>query len=323
MSVQQQVFNVLTEFRFDIGHAVADSRTLQTHVERLSTAADNALTSFQRLSMGIVAQMGLGTGGILGALGAAVKSSDEFTKSQLALSNIMMANIGKALSFEDAMMSSASVMEDIRKKASEFSLPAGEMVNMTKLVGANLLNHGMDDTSFKKSIDLSRQFLKSAPILGVDAGLATGQLMDTIGGRANGGDTLYQRLTNETSAMKPFAGNTQKFNALTPEKRLQTLTAALAQFSSNTKVVEANARTLTAEMRRLAEAIRGPFSVLRPIGDAILGFVLPAFHKLNNFLDNEGRMIAVRFGQMIEGFVSDLPQLIAVFMQMRSLAGDV
>jgi hypothetical protein len=319
----EQVFNVLTEFRFDIGHAVADSKTLQTHVERLSNAADSALTSFQRLSMGIVAHMGLGSGGILGAFGAAIQASDKFTQSQLSLSNIMMSNVGSALSFEDAMTSSAAVMEEIRKKAAHFALPAGEMVNMTKLVGANLLNHGQDDTSFSKSIDLSRQFLKSAPILGIDPGLATGQLMDTIGGRANGGDTLYQRLTSETKAMKPFAGNTQAFNALTPEKRLKTLTEALAQFSSNTKVVEANARTLTSEMRRLSEAIKGPFSVLKPIGDALLKAILPALHKVNEYLNGEGRMIGLRLGQMINGFVKDVPHAIAVFMQLRSLQSDL
>lgn len=317
------VFHVLTEFRFDAGSAIAESKALQGQVERLSGAADSALFSFQRLSLGIVAHMGLGVSGIAGAIYEAVHASDKFYKSQLAFSNIMMSNTNNAMSFHDAMIGSSEVMEHIRMKAQQFSLPVGPMVDLTKTVGASLMAHGMDDTSFRKSTDISRMFLKSAPILNIDPSMATGQLLDAVNGRASMGDTLFQRLSNETQAMKPFGGSAQGFNALTPEKRLVALTKALAQFSSNAQVVEANARSLSGEMQRFGDLLKGPFAILKPVGDSILSTVMPAFKKFNDYLQGPGREMSKHLGNMVKDWFTDIPRVFATLSQVKNLSSDL
>ena len=48
-----QVFNVLTEFRFDIAHAVAGSKQLQGEIGKISEAADQAHYSIQRIGMAL------------------------------------------------------------------------------------------------------------------------------------------------------------------------------------------------------------------------------------------------------------------------------
>jgi hypothetical protein len=317
------VFHVLTEFRFDVGSAIANSKTLQGQVESLSGAADQALFSFQRMSAGIVANMGLGSGGILGMLTAAVQASDKFYTSQLAFSNIIMSNVGHAFTFKQAMAESESIMDTINKKAQEFALPSGEMLQMTKLIGATLMAHGLDSSAMPKSIDLSRQFLKSAPTLGIDPTLASGQLLDMVQGRASMNDTLFQRVSNETAAMKPFGGSSQKFNALEPAKRLQVLTKALAQFSSNVDVVKANAMSLSGEMRRLGEAIKGPFSILRPLGDVLLKYLLPIFHQVNDYLRREGAQVVKQISSVVEGIIKNPVKAIVNLMQIKKASEDL
>lgn len=322
-----QAFRVLTEFRFDIGHAVAGSQTLQSEVGKISDAADQALGSFQRMGMGIVAQMGLGSGGVLGFFLKAVQASDKFYQSQLKLSNIMMSNqlFTGENAFERSMVASESALNRMAKAAREFSLPATDLVGLASQIGAVLTVKKLDDSSLSKSTDLSRQFLKSAPILGVDPGLATQQLVGAISGRAEMGSTLVQRLVDETGSMKGFSGQggLKKFNALEPAKRLDVLTKALAQFSSNVKVTESIAKSMSGQMRRLNDNLLSMFSILKPIGNALMEPIKRTLNNINNVIETHGAELSKNIAVMIQRVFEDPKKLIINLMQMRELQGDV
>jgi hypothetical protein len=319
------VFHVLTEFKFEIGEALIKTETLQGAVGGLSNAADQALLSFQKLGMGIVGYMGLGTGSVLGLLNSAMQASDKFGQSQRQLSNIFLSNnmFKGADAFEQAMMNSAQVMEEIKKKAQEFSLPAGEMVQFTKLIGASLISHGLDDSSMRKSMDISRGFLKSAPTLGIDPTLAQGQLLDAVLGRANLGDTLFQRLMNETTAMKQFKGNPKAFNAMPDDKRVKVLTTALLQFGSSTKVLEGNAHSLSGEFQRLKDSLYGMFSILRPIGDMINKFILPSFRAINDYLQKQGAEVMRNVSKLFDGLIKDPKSLYTTLRMLQGAQKDL
>lgn len=152
-------FKVITEFRFDIGHAMLESKTLQGQVEKISTAADNALLSFQRVGMGLVAQMGLVSGGVLGFLYDAIQASDKFSQSQRNLANIFLTNQkafgDQGLTFQQAMTNASKVMDTIHHKAMDFSLDPNDLLNQTKLIAPVLVSHGLDGANLATSIDLS------------------------------------------------------------------------------------------------------------------------------------------------------------------------
>lgn len=323
----EQAFKVLTEFRFDISSAVANSQTLQSEVGKISAAADSAHFALQRVGVGLVAQMGLGSGGFLGAIYNALKASDKFANSQRQIANIFLTNdlFTGADSFENSMVASAQALERMRQAASKFSLPATDMVNFTKLVGASLISHGLDNSNMNNSIDLARGFLKSAPTLGIDPGLAQGQLLDAVMGRANMGDTLFQRLMNETTAMKPFAGTAgaKAFNALDPAKRLDVLTKSLMQFGSNAKIVDENARSLSSQLQRLQDNFTSMFSVLKPIGDAIMEPIKMILMRINTFLENDGRKISENFAKIIKDIFANPEKLFVNIQQARRLQSDV
>lgn len=319
------VYNVLTEFRFEIGHALLGSEKLAGAVDNISSAAENALFSFQKLGFGIVATMGLGSGGLLGVLGLALQVSDKFAQSQRDIANILTSNTGGTMSWADALMSADATMANINKKAQEFSLSTTDLLSTSKQIGAVLLSHGLDDTSLHKSVEISRQYLKSAPTLGVDPGEAQQQLVRAVMGNASGNDTLFNRLTGETAAARQFGGKggTQKFNALTPEKRLDVLTKSLAQFSSNANYVKGNANSLTGEMKRLGEAIKGPFSIFRALGDVLMGPVLQALHAVNNYIQKEGKAIFQSIAKLLSKSLENPKQIIASLYQASQLKGDI
>lgn len=325
----QQVFHVLTEFRFEVGAAVANTSALKSAVEGVSSAADTALINFQKLGLGVVASMGLGSGSLLGVLGAAIQSADKFSNSQRQFANIISSNMehltGSIGTFEERMAVSESIMRNINKLAQEFSLPSGDLLEMSKLLSATLVPKGLAGTNFGTAIDISRNFLKASPTLGIDPTLAQGQLLDLVQGRANLGDTLFQRLMNETTAFKPFnkQGGPQAFNQLDAATRVKLLGAALKQFSSDVDVLKGNANSLSGEMRRLGEAIRGPFSILKPLGDVVLVPLLDTLHRFNNGLAKEGAGFVQALANFIGPLIKNPEQLLIGALQARKLSGDV
>ena len=154
--------------------------------------------------MGAAINLGFGGSSVLGALSKAITASEKFRASQIDLSNIIAANrdklIGPIDDFNARMSVSEQILKRVAKDARTFSLPQQPFVDTTKLLSAQLVTKGLAGPNFQNAIDLSRNFLKSAPTLGVDAGLAQGQLLRLIEGRATRGDTLFNRLSGETDA---------------------------------------------------------------------------------------------------------------------------
>jgi len=327
----EQIFNVLTEFRFDIAHAVAGSKELQSTIGDISNAAQQAEYNIKRISMGLVAHAGLGTGGFIGVLYSVINAADKFEQSQRAIANIMMTNnlFTGADAYAKSMNEAGLAMEHINDVANKFSLPADELLNFSKMIGATLVNSGLDNSRLDKSINLSRGFLKSAPVLGIHPQLAQGQLMDAIGshsgGGANMGDTLFRRLTGETEAMKAYSGSAgaKAFNALPQAQRLDVLTKALSQFGSVTEIVTANANSLHSQLERLKGNIIGVFTVLRPIGKAIMDPFRKILLQVNTYLEHEGKKIGQTLGRVLTDILKSPEKLFAQIQQLRGLKQDV
>ena len=294
------IFTVLTEFKFEVGSALLQTERLQGAVDSLSNAANEALFTFQKLSMGIVAQF-TGGGGILGILGTAIQATDKFTQSQLALANVLGAQGGGT--FVERMQAAETIMNNIRKVANEFALPANELLNLTKLIGPMLGSKGLAGPNMGNAVDMSRFFLKSAPTLGIDPGLATGQLLRTIEGGASMNDTLFTRLTVDTKSMKEFFNNTKAFNALQPEKRIAVLTKALKEFSSDSAVLSAQVNSLSGQLQLLKNNIVGAFSVLRPLGDALTRPLIEVLRAVNAY-------VATKVGPIVEHLVRGMAPFI-------------
>lgn len=303
-------FNIVTEFRFDIASAVADSKTLQGQVGLISDTANKALYSLQRVGFGLVAQMGLFSGGMLGFLNSAIQASEKFGASQRKLANIFLSNQdalgGQGMTFLEAMKQSEKIMGDIRKKGLEFALDPSQLLAQTNAIAPMLLSHGLDNRNLTKSIDISRGLLKSAPTLGVDPGLVQGQLINLVMGRAGLDNTLFARLMSETQAFRENKiVDSKAYNALPSQKRIEILTKALLQFGSNAEVIAGNVNSLNGQMTKFFSLIKGEFSVLKPLGDALMKPIIKSLQFFNKWLETNGKQMVERLSSLISGFVED------------------
>jgi len=322
-----QVFHVVTEFRFEVGSALLGTEKLQSAVEGVSSAADDALLSFQKMGIGLVAQMGLGAGGVLGILGKSIQSFDKFKQSQLALTNVMGSGAG---SFEERMASSAEMMERMSQIAGKFALPVDDLISMTKLMAPMLAAHtnakgeSLAGPGFSTAISMSRSLLKSAPVLGIDPGLVQQQLLRAIEGQASMGDTLFGRLVADTPAMAPFKEKGSKaFNAMDITKRVATLNAALNTFSSDAKVLDATVHSLSGQFRLLQNSLTSSMSILRPLGATLTEIVVRAMETINKMLMGPLKEVFVQLGRAIGPNLRNPEQLIATLMQLKDLGSSV
>ncbi|MCK5600514.1 hypothetical protein KAR91_01525, partial [Candidatus Pacearchaeota archaeon] len=203
-----QAFQVVSDFRFEVGSALLGTRALQGQVDKLSDSADDALFSFKRLGFGLAASFGLGTSGFLGLLSQAVRTSEKFKITQLSFSNLISSNLeflsGSVDTFNDRLRVSEQILINISKQSRKFGLPEQQLVDFTKLVSAQLIPKGLAGANFQTATNISRNLLKAAPTLGVTPSLVQGQLLRIIEGQATRGDTLFRRLLGETQAFAPF-----------------------------------------------------------------------------------------------------------------------
>jgi hypothetical protein len=328
------VYSVLSEFQFETAEALAKSEALHAQLEKVAGAADAVNQGLQSAAWSLLGQVGL-YGGIAGAIWGAIKAADKYEKSQRSIANIFLSNkmYDGPRAFEDSMVASAAAMENMKNAARQFSLPVSDLVGTAKGIAAVLVNHGLDDSSLSTSTKMARGLLKSAPVLGIDPSLAQGQLTNMIMGRAMMNDTLAMRLMNETTAMRPFApaggghrtsgGGFARFNMLKPEERVKVLTESLMQFGSNTKIVDENAKSLSQQMQRLGDNMIGMFSILRPIGKAILDPLKKAMLTLNIWLESHGEAISKKIGSVLKDALEDPVALYAQIQQLRHLRRDV
>lgn len=328
-----KLFGVATEFRFEIGSALLNSQALQNSVQQLSGAADNALLSFQRLSMGVISGMGNGPLGIAGALASGIKAADKFAQSQIAMASIIAANrehlVGPIETFNDQLRVSDTIMADISKKAREFSLPTGPMVEMTKGLAAMLVPKGLAGDNFSTAIDMSRGLLKSSGVLGVDPYEVQGQLIRAVEGGASLGDTLFRRLASETSAFKELGGGnniTKTFNALPAAKRVDILQRSLTQFANVAQATDARVNSLSGQfqmLRNLIDPNEFVSNIFRPLGQALIPPIVSILKEANKYLDNEARrtleILAKTLGPVIESPKDVLVNLLTI----RRLSDDL
>lgn len=320
-----QAFTVLSEFRFDVGQAVVGSEQLQNSIQGISDHATHAMNSVKALGLGWVSHLSGMQAGIMGLLGNAVTASDKFSQSQLSFASIIDSNMehltGNIDTLNGKMLISKTIMNDIAKDASKFGVPAQELLEMTKGLSAMLVPKGLAGTNFENARSMSRNLLKSAPNLGVHPGEVQGQLLRSIEGSASMGDTLFRRLLSE--APEPFKAAKVKdakgFNALDTAKRFNVLNEALAKFANNAGILELRANTLGGTLQRVKDLFMGFNSVLKPLGDVLIPFIVKVLNMAIDWINTKGRILVQAMANFLKPFLEDPARLLINAQQAMDL----
>jgi hypothetical protein len=337
--MSEMVFEVLTEFVFDVQGAVENSKTLRGAVDTISSAADGAFFSLNRLAE--FAAHGLGANlSVMGTLGAALMGFDKFKKTQIGFANIIAANMehltGNVVDFNDQLQVSRQIMMDVSKIAKEYSLDESSLMGTTKTLAAFLTPHGLSGKNMGGAIDLARMFEKSAPTLQMDPSMAQGELIRLVSGQASMGDTLFRRLATETKAMQPFGGGSQHmpgmhqgqggaqlFNMLPMAKRFELINKAMGQFSNNAEVNAANAGLLSNQLKVLKNEFIGFNSVLLPLGEVLTNNIKPVLKQLIDFIDKYGRPAIEKLALGIQKMFENPERVYATIRQLQQARGDL
>lgn len=320
-----QAFTVLSEFRFDVGSAVLGSEKLQNSIEGISNQATQAMESVKGLGIGFVQNLSGLQGGLLGLFGNALSASDKFTNSQLSFASVIDSNMnhltGNIGTLNDKMLVSKAIMNDIAKDASKFGVPAGQLLEMTKGLSAMLVPKGLAGENFSAARSMSRNLLKSAPNLGIDPSEVQGQLLRSIEGSASMGDTLFRRLLSE--APEPFkaakVSDAKSFNQLDTAKRFGILNDALTKFASNAGILELRADTLSGALQRVKDLFSGFNSVLKPLGDVLIPFLVKIMNMAIAWIDTKGRILVQAMARFLKPFLDDPARLLVNAQQVMDL----
>lgn len=331
MAGAQKVFEVITEFRFEVGGAVASSRQLQGEVQKISSFADRALDRMGALGTSMLSVAGVRFGGpiagMVGIANTAVNASEKFRNAQLSFANVISANLdrfsGDMDTFNKRAQVGAQVVSEIAETSRKFGIPEGPLLGMSKTLSAMLSAKGLSGQNFDVPIDISRNLLKAAPNLGVEPNRVGGQLLRMIEGQASGNDTLFRRLSGETDAMRMFVGQTEKFNKLNPAERVKKLREALGEFTADTEVLDARLNSLSGQMNRFNSLVQGVDSIFRPLGEAVKKPLINILKQVNDVLQENGRSIVQNFSSAVSGIIRDPENLYTNLRQLSMLKRDL
>ncbi len=323
----QQVFNVATTFRFEIGSAVANTKSLTGHVEKLSNAADDVVIAFQRVGMGVMANLGMGAGGMLGLIMKSTSSFEHFKHAQLNFANAMTA-MGDKLSgpidtFNEKMLFSQAVLGDLAKKAREFALPQTQMIGMAEQLMPALGQKGLLGDNMKNLTEFTRNLLKAAPAMGVDPQTAQQQSLQMMTGGASMNQTFFQRLTFDTDAMEKFKNDAGAFNKLDAHKKFGLLLSGLQQFTKDADVLSGRVDLISSQFQIIKDTLTGVSGILLPLGQAINKMVVPILMKFEEYLHTFGREIIKNFVIFFDTTVGSLKNLLLLALQLREATNDV
>jgi hypothetical protein len=331
--MSEVVYEVLTEFVFDVRGAINNSAALKGAVDNISSAADGAFLSLHKLAD--FASHGLGLNlSVMGVLGGAFASFDKFKKTQISFANIIASNMshltGNVETFNDKLDVSKTIMKDVAKIAREYSLDESAMMGTTKTLAAFLTPHGLSGKNMGNAVNMARMFEKSAPMLGIDTGQAQGELIRSISGQASMGDTLFRRLATEAPEyMGKYAGSqngmmhhrggggAQMFNMLPMAKRFELLSKAMGKFSNNAEVNAANAELLSNKLRVLKNEFIGFDGVLLPLGEVLTNNIKPVLTKLIGFVETIGRPALVKFSEALQKAFENPEKIYATIRQLQ------
>jgi hypothetical protein len=321
----EQLFEVATEFRFDVGQALVNTDALKGAVDDLSSSANSAMKSLGFLAGGLVAHLGFGSGGILTVLSKAVQLSESFDATGLQFATIISSNMnvlsGTIDNFNDRLGTSKMLLEKIGQTANKYAIPAGQLTSMTKLLAPALAQRGRLGTNFEGGIDMAKNVILASETLGLHPQVAAESLQHSLSGLPLHGK-LFNRLVNTEPFSSAHIRTQSQLQALQTDKKMDLLAKALKVVSMDTDTLSYRLNSLNGQLTIARNMMSEAMSILQPIGEALKQPLISLLKWLNTELQSRGKALGQSIAKIISGFGSDPVKLYANLRQLAALGGD-
>lgn len=320
----EELFEVATEFRFDVGEAILNTNKLQGAVDGLDRTVNGALTNLQYLAGGLVAHLGLGAGGIIGVLTKAYKVSEDFNLATMGFSNNISSNMdfltGNIETFNDRLTASRDILEQIGKEAYGAGLSSSELANVVQRIATPLASRGKLGHNYEGGISMGKNLLTASSAIGLNPGVATESLARALTDRMALHGALFQRLVG-TQAFRQAGVRTQgQLIGMDTGKKIDMLSKALAQLGGNAEFINYRLSLMSTKFIQLFENIN---NFLKPIGDAIMIPLKRIFDGVNKWLATNGPRIGQAIGKVITDIFADPEKFLINLQQLRHFKDDL
>lgn len=320
----EELFEVATEFRFDVGEAILNTNKLQGAVDGLDRTVNTALTNLQYLAGGLVAHLGLGAGGIIGVLTKAYKVSEDFNLATLGFSNNISTNMefltGTIDTFNERLTSSRDILGQIGKEAYDAGLSSGELGNVVQRIATPLASKGKLGHNYEGAIGMGKNLLMASSAVGLNSGVATESLARALTDRMALHGALFQRLVG-TQAFRQAGVRTQgQLIGMDTGKKIDMLSKALAQLGGNADFINYRLGLMSTKFLQLYENIN---NFLKPIGDAIMIPLRKIFDGVNKWMHENGPRMGMAIGKVITDLFSDPEKFLVNLQQARHFKDDL
>lgn len=319
----EESFAVATEFRFDVGEALLNTKALQGAVDNLSQSANSALTSLSYLASGLVAKLGFGSGGVLSILTKSVQVSEAFNTSALELVNNMQMNMNvlsnKFDTFNQKLATSQMILDDISKTAITFGVNTGELSRITQLISTPLAMRGMLGKNYANAINMSKNLLIGAEAVGLHPQVASESLYRALTEHMPLHGALFARLLNTRAFKEARIGTQQQLQVLNQDKKIELLNQALEQLGGDAEFVSNRLKSIRVQFEILKNQIE---VVLRPIGEAIVRPLRTILAAVNDYIRRHGKDLGKNLAALIDSIFGDPKALFVNLMQLKEFGRD-
>lgn len=319
----EEAFAVATEFRFDVGQAMVNTRALQGAVDDVSKSANSAVSSLDFLASSLVARLGFGSGGLLSIMGKAVEISEQFNAGALNFANNISSNMqvltGTIETFNDRLGTSEMIMNNINKTGIKFGLDAGILGKITQLLSTPLANRGKLGTNYQGAISMGKNLGLASEAVGLNPLLSGEMLSRAITDHMAIHGALFARLVNTQAFKQAHIVTQPQLMTMNTDKKIDLLSRSLEQLAGDAGWLAARIQRIDTQIVILKNQIG---VLLKPIGEAITKPLKQVLVWLNTFLSANGEMIGKNIAAFISDIFADPKKLFIDLMQIKNLGKD-
>jgi hypothetical protein len=318
------IFEVATEFKFDVGQAIFSSKALQEAVDDVSSSATSAMASLNYLASGLVAHLGFGSGGLLSVLTKAVQISEAFNASSLDFSNNISSNIkvlsGTIDNFNDRLATSKMLMGNIANTAINSGLDTGALSRTTMMLATPLANAGRLGKNYGGAINMSKNLMLGSEAVGLHPQVATESLYRALTDKMPLHGALFARMAN-TQAFKAAHVTTQhQIMNMGQDKKIDLLSKALEQLAGDADWLNNRLHAINTQFTILKDEIE---VLLKPIGDALVKPIRVILEGVTGYLKTHAKELGDAIGKLIGNIFDDPKKLFVNVMQLKHLGSDL
>lgn len=319
----EQAFEVATEFRFDVGTAILNTKSLTNAVDDLSKSATSALGGLNYLASGLVAHLGFGSGGLLSVMTAAVKISEEFNFQSLMFANNISQNFGVLQgtigTFNDRLRTSDMLMGNLTDQSIKMGVDTGDLASITQKLATPLAMHGKLGTNYGNAMKMGGNLMLASEATGINPHMASESMVRALTDRMPVVGQLFSRLVNTPAFKAAHISKQGQLANMDTSKKIDLLNKSLEQLGGNSEFIAHRLDKLGTQFTILKDQVR---VVLKPIGDALIAPLKLMLKQANAYLLENGKQFGEAIGKFLSSLIADPKKLFINLMQLKSLGND-